>query len=138
MTPSLADRLDELERLAKDADADYFSGLEMELAGVIIRAPAPDPTTKPFIAAFHPTSILELIAAIRAEMKDREWRPLRTCPSDGSLVWVYFPAWTGGFENREHEARLEERQADGDFWRNHLDHPPTYWMPKPFPKAPQP
>ena len=71
----------ELARLAEAADPEYFQALEMEYAGVIQRAPAPDPATKRYIAAADRQTILGLVRELtEAEARVAELEKLVYVP----------------------------------------------------------
>lgn len=57
-----------------------------------------------------------------------QWRPIESCPSDGSNVWVF-----GGYHTDP-----EMRAADGEWWRSKaVTNGPTLWQPVSIPAAPR-
>jgi hypothetical protein len=65
-------------------------------------------------------------------MSDLTWQPIKTAPSDGTLVWVY-----GRADDQEQVALIT---ADGDWWRYERARGslsvPSHWMPLERPAPP--
>ena len=73
------------------------------------------------------------IAALRAQPADDGWRDMADCPSDGRPVWI--ACWLTGIPSGG-EWELEEREADGEWWRQNRKSV-KFWRPNEVPPPPQ-